>query len=90
VGDEDLVEIMGNSKSVARLQKHFKKMFAGVATVLLNEDNAIITGIAAREGEEFKIIYINGDDVNIFTFKFYINFELVFFKYVLGFNTVTV
>lgn len=27
-------------------------MFAGVASILLNEDNTIITGIASREGEE--------------------------------------
>lgn len=52
VGDEDLLEIIGNSKNIARLQKHFKKMFAGVASIILNEDNTIITGIASREGEE--------------------------------------
>ncbi|TRY83561.1 hypothetical protein DNTS_016270 [Danionella cerebrum] len=39
VGDEDLLEIIGNSKNVAKLQKHFKKMFAGVSSILLNEDN---------------------------------------------------
>lgn len=54
VGDEDLLEIIGNSKNVARLQKHFKKMFAGVAAIILNEDNTVITGIASREGEEVK------------------------------------
>lgn len=52
VGDEDLLEIIGNSKNIARLQKHFKKMFAGVASIILNEDNNIILGIASREGEE--------------------------------------
>ncbi|XP_017304525.1 dynein heavy chain, cytoplasmic-like, partial [Diaphorina citri] len=52
VGDEDLLEIIGNSKNIQRLQKHFKKMFAGVASIMLNEDNTIITGIASREGEE--------------------------------------
>nr|XP_024214265.1 dynein heavy chain, cytoplasmic isoform X3 [Halyomorpha halys] len=57
VGDEDLLEIIGNSKNIARLQKHFKKMFAGVASILLNEDNTIITGIASREGEE--VIFTN-------------------------------
>ncbi|XP_069694728.1 dynein heavy chain, cytoplasmic isoform X3 [Periplaneta americana] len=56
VGDEDLLEIIGNSKNVARLQKHFKKMFAGVAAILLNEDNTVITGIASREGEEVQFI----------------------------------
>jgi dynein heavy chain 1 len=54
VGDEDLLEIIGNSKNVARLQKHFKKMFAGVAAILLNDDNTVITGIASREGEEVR------------------------------------
>lgn len=53
VGDEDLLEIIGNSKNIPRLQKHFKKMFAGVSTVLLNED--IVLGIASREGEEVRI-----------------------------------
>lgn len=55
VGDEDLLEIMGNSKDVARLQKHLKKMFAGVAAILLNEDTTVVTGMASREGEEVVI-----------------------------------
>jgi Dynein heavy chain, N-terminal region 2. len=76
VGDEDLLEIIGNSKNVARLQKHFKKMFAGVAAILLNEDNTVITGIASREGEEVEMIYINYDDFSMFSYKLYINFEL--------------
>lgn len=52
VGDEDLLEIIGNSKNVAKLQKHFKKMFAGVSSILLNEDNTVVLGISSREGEE--------------------------------------
>ena len=52
VGDEDLLEIIGNSKNVPRLQKHFKKMFAGVYSILLAEENTIVTGIASKEGEE--------------------------------------
>lgn len=52
VGDEDLLEIIGNSKDVVRVMKHLKKMFAGVATLLLNEDLDTILGIASREGEE--------------------------------------
>ncbi|KAI8810266.1 dynein heavy chain [Cladochytrium replicatum] len=51
VGDEDLLEIIGNSKEVVRIQKHFKKMFAGIANILLNDDGSIINGIASREGE---------------------------------------
>ncbi len=52
VGNEDLLEIIGNSRSIPLLQKHFKKMFAGVSALLLNEDNNIILGITSREGEE--------------------------------------
>ncbi|XP_050037127.2 dynein heavy chain, cytoplasmic isoform X2 [Dermacentor andersoni] len=52
VGDEDLLEIIGNSKNIPRLQKHFKKMFAGVAAIVLNEDNTLVTGLSSKEGEE--------------------------------------
>ncbi|CAO0793713.1 unnamed protein product [Mucor circinelloides] len=52
VGDEDLLEIIGNSKDILRIQKHFKKMFAGIATILLDEDHTAITGMASKEGEE--------------------------------------
>lgn len=52
VGDEDLLEIIGNSKSIPKLQKHFKKMFAGVAAIVLNEEENLITGLSSKEGEE--------------------------------------
>ena len=54
VGDEDLLEIIGNSKNVEKLQKHFKKMFAGVATLNLSEDATLVLGIASKEGEEVR------------------------------------
>lgn len=57
VGDEDLLEIIGNSKNLPRLQKHFKKMFAGIAAVLLNEENTEILGVASREGEEVRMSF---------------------------------
>lgn len=57
VGDEDLLEIIGNSKNVAKLQKHFKKMFAGVSSIILNEDNSVVLGISSREGEEVQLQY---------------------------------
>ncbi|KAG0726862.1 Dynein heavy chain, cytoplasmic [Chionoecetes opilio] len=52
VGDEDLLEIIGNSKNIMRLQKHFKKMFAGVTAIILDETETVVKGIASREGEE--------------------------------------
>ncbi|EDV24404.1 uncharacterized protein TRIADDRAFT_24890 [Trichoplax adhaerens] len=57
VGDEDLLDIIGNSKNVTKLQKHFKKMFAGVAALIINEDETAIKGIVSREGEE--VMYLN-------------------------------
>ena len=52
VGDEDLLEIIGNSKDIVRIMKHLKKMFAGISTVTLDEEVTQIQGMASREGEE--------------------------------------
>lgn len=54
VGDEDLLEIIGNSKNIPRLQKHFKKMFAGVSSIILNEDDTRVLGLCSKEGEEVR------------------------------------
>lgn len=54
VGDEDLLEIIGNSKDVAIVQKHFTKMYAGI-TALANQKNEsnqdMILKMSSREGE---------------------------------------
>jgi dynein heavy chain 1 len=52
VGDEDLLEIIGNSKDILRIMKHLKKMFAGINTIQLDEDLTQIQGMSSREGEE--------------------------------------
>lgn len=52
VGDEDLLEIIGNSKNILRIMKHLKKMFAGISTIRLNDELTEIHGMASREGEE--------------------------------------
>ncbi|KAJ3563761.1 hypothetical protein NP233_g8731 [Leucocoprinus birnbaumii] len=54
VGDEDLLEIIGNSKDILRIMKHLKKMFAGISTVRLDEELTQIQGMASREGEEVR------------------------------------
>jgi dynein cytoplasmic 1 heavy chain len=51
VGDEDLLELIGNSRDVVRVQKHFRKMFAGLHSLRLSEDMGTITGIVSKEGE---------------------------------------
>ncbi|CAK5279895.1 unnamed protein product [Mycena citricolor] len=52
VGDEDLLEIIGNSKDILRIMKHLKKMFAGISTVSLDDDLTQMQGMASREGEQ--------------------------------------
>lgn len=49
-------------------------MFAGVAAILLNEENNIILGIASREGEEVRYLFFlsssDGNNLSIFQVKF--------------------
>lgn len=59
VGDEDLLEIIGNSKNIQKLQKHFKKMFAGIATLILTEDSQSVLGLCSREGEEVQCTHVH-------------------------------
>eukprot|EP01129_Flabellula_baltica_P006002 TRINITY_DN2210_c0_g1_i2.p1 TRINITY_DN2210_c0_g1~~TRINITY_DN2210_c0_g1_i2.p1 ORF type:complete len:4545 (+),score=1094.61 TRINITY_DN2210_c0_g1_i2:1851-13637(+) len=51
IGDEDLLEIIGNSNDIFKVQKHLKKMFSGINSLCIQEEN-IITGMISAEGEE--------------------------------------
>lgn len=54
VGDEDLLEIIGNSKEIKNIQRHFPKMFAGITTVVAEktqDDSDLVVGMNSREGE---------------------------------------
>ena len=55
VGDEDLLELIGNSRDVVRVQKHFRKMFAGLHSLRLSEDMSTIIGISSKEGEAISL-----------------------------------
>ena len=50
VGDEDLLELLGNSNDIIRLQKYMRKMFAGVAFLKLNSASAVAATLSP-EGE---------------------------------------
>ncbi|KAI2473006.1 cytoplasmic dynein heavy chain [Annulohypoxylon bovei var. microspora] len=54
VGDEDLLEMIGNSNDTLRIAKHFKKMFAGL-TGLIMDDETIISGFTSKEGEVVRL-----------------------------------
>ncbi|KAJ9669487.1 dynein heavy chain [Coniosporium apollinis] len=51
VGDEDLLEIIGNSNDTMRVAKHMRKMFAGIHGLITDEDSTIV-GFTSKEGEE--------------------------------------
>ncbi|KDO30766.1 hypothetical protein SPRG_04667 [Saprolegnia parasitica CBS 223.65] len=54
VGDEDLLEMIGNSKEPKQIQRHLNKMFAGVAALEMNDAGAII-GLVSKEGEVVRL-----------------------------------
>lgn len=54
IGDDDLLEIIGNSNDINRVEKHLSKMFAGIAGLL--HDGLQITGVRSKEGEEVQLI----------------------------------
>ncbi|KAH6672719.1 dynein heavy chain [Plectosphaerella plurivora] len=54
VGDEDLLEMIGNSNDTMRIAKHFKKMFAGLSGLIM-DDETIISGFTSKEGEVVRL-----------------------------------
>jgi dynein heavy chain 1 len=58
VGDEDLLEIIGNSGAVRVVQRHFPKMFAGITSLdfeaFQGKDGDQLNGMVSREGELVK------------------------------------
>lgn len=54
VGDEDLLEIIGNSNDTMRISKHFRKMFAGLSGLLMDQESTI-TGFSSKEGEQVQL-----------------------------------
>ncbi|KAK3491873.1 cytoplasmic dynein heavy chain [Neurospora crassa] len=54
VGDEDLLEMIGNSNDTMRIAKHFKKMFAGLNGLVM-DDEGVISGFTSKEGETVRL-----------------------------------
>lgn len=51
IGDEDLLEIIGNSTDIKRTERHLSKMFAGISGLVYDEENSTINGVRSKEGE---------------------------------------
>eukprot|EP00965_Chrysotila_dentata_P148664 4908922-Pleurochrysis_carterae.AAC.1 len=51
IGDDDLLEILGQSKNPAVIQSHLKKLFAGIFRVQFGDKDATITAMCSLDGE---------------------------------------
>lgn len=64
VGDEDLLEIIGNSREIKNVMRHFPKMFQGINTVNYEDEGDSLVGMNSREGESvafYKNVIISED-----------------------------
>lgn len=55
IGDEDLLEIVGQSGNTMVLQAHLKKLFAGVQLVEFSQDGRDILAVQSPEGEVLRL-----------------------------------
>lgn len=55
LADEDLLEILGNSKDLSRIQPHLKKMFSAVHNLVLSDNDQVI-GVSSKEGEQIMFL----------------------------------
>uniref|UniRef100_A0A8C2M1K4 Cytoplasmic dynein 2 heavy chain 1 n=1 Tax=Cricetulus griseus TaxID=10029 RepID=A0A8C2M1K4_CRIGR len=51
IGDDDLLEILGQSTNPSVIQSHLKKLFAGINSVCFDEESKHITAMKSLEGE---------------------------------------
>jgi len=51
IGDDDLLEILGQSTNPAVIQSHLKKLFAGIYSVQFDENSSKILAMLSLEGE---------------------------------------
>ena len=51
IGDDDLLEILGQSTNPLVIQSHLKKLFAGIHSVEFDENNKHIVAMKSLEGE---------------------------------------
>lgn len=51
IGNDDLLELIGNSKSLAIISKHIKKMFHGISSLIYDEEAMLINGVVSSDRE---------------------------------------
>lgn len=52
IGDDDMLEILGQSTSPDVIQSHLKKLFAGIHKVGFNPDRSKVVSMISQDGEE--------------------------------------
>lgn len=55
VGNDDLLELIGNGGSISASSRHLKQMFAGIASVEYDPHSSSITTIVSPQGERFEL-----------------------------------
>mmetsp|Transcript_17017 Transcript_17017/g.54247 ORF Transcript_17017/g.54247 Transcript_17017/m.54247 type:complete len:3325 (+) Transcript_17017:156-10130(+) len=56
IGDDDLLEILGQAKNPVVIQSHLKKLFAGIHSVKFSDDKSVITAMRSMDGEEVPLV----------------------------------
>eukprot|EP00931_Biecheleriopsis_adriatica_P034702 TRINITY_DN20021_c0_g5_i1.p1 TRINITY_DN20021_c0_g5~~TRINITY_DN20021_c0_g5_i1.p1 ORF type:complete len:4603 (-),score=1119.02 TRINITY_DN20021_c0_g5_i1:34-13842(-) len=57
VGDEDLLEMIGNSRDVGAVSRHLAKMFAGLSQLSTDPENTdLVKAMQSREGESVSFV----------------------------------
>ena len=51
IGDDTLLEIIGNARNPVKVQAHLSKLFAGIASLDIAEDGRTVKGMISSEGE---------------------------------------
>ncbi len=51
IGDDDLLEILGQAQNPSVIQTHLKKLFAGIHSVEFSSNNKQITAMKSLQGE---------------------------------------
>jgi dynein heavy chain 1 len=68
VGDDDLLEIIGSGKEPAVIQRHFRKMFSGIQSFVIEEEGSNLTAMQSAQGEvvpfRLKVSFAGAVEVN--------------------------
>ncbi|OAF64022.1 hypothetical protein A3Q56_08273, partial [Intoshia linei] len=65
IGDDDLLEILGQSTNPVIIQQHLKKLYAGVYSVEFDKESKVITSIKSVKSENFKLDSVVRIDNNV-------------------------